>query len=83
MVNSNLSAILAFMGEHWFLTWCLAWPLYFVICGILKAPVVIYSRTLRFLMVRKYGWPTMPNMDADGDIVHPKPEENPKGGAQR
>ena len=41
-----------------------------VIDGICKC----WSRWLRSRNIARHGWPTAPNMDADGDIVHPKQE---------
>lgn len=42
------------------------------IAGIIVKP---WSRFMRMLMVRKHGWPTNPNMDADGDIIEIKKEQ--------
>jgi hypothetical protein len=60
--------LLQFMGEHPFLTFFLVW----VVCHSLVG--VVY-RFFRHLDISKHGWPATPNMDADGDIVHPEPEE--------
>lgn len=43
-----------------------------VISSVLNAIIAIitrpWSRFMRMLMVRKHGWPTNPNLDADGDF---------------
>jgi hypothetical protein len=33
-----------------------------------------YRRKLRSHDIQTHGWPTTPNMDADGDIIHPNKE---------
>lgn len=48
--------------EHYIIT-----PLFLYLCLEVAAKVV--SRTYRVIMVLCRGWPTHPNMDADGDIV--------------
>lgn len=39
---------------------------------IIDMMLKVYGRTIRHLNIRKHGYPTTPNLDADGDIVHPK-----------
>lgn len=46
-----------------------------LLIGELAAKLI--NRLLRTIKVLARGWPTMPLMDADGDIVHPKPPEAP------
>lgn len=76
------SNIYDFMGEHWFLTWCLAWliwPILIVTKAVLTAPFSYpynaYKARLRAMNIAIHGWPTAPLMNADGDIVHPPKEE--------
>lgn len=77
-----MADLLKFAGEHWFLTWCLAWgiwPICWTATSVLSAPFrypyLAYNRRLRSLNIRARGWPTAPLMDADGDIVHPPKDE--------
>lgn len=70
-----------FVWAHPFLTWLLAWgiwPVCWAASAILTAPFrfafMAWNRHLRSLNIRAQGWPTIPNMDADGDIVQPKAE---------
>lgn len=67
------------MASFWlgFWTWATVhWFLSFILfLALLNIPVVFMKlivRTYRFFILMHHGWPTMPNMDADGDIVHPK-----------
>ena len=53
---------------HWFLSFIL----FMALLNIPVAVIKLIARTYRFIILMRYGWPTMPNMDADGDIVHPK-----------
>lgn len=53
---------------------------FFALCvaaGTITAPLrwswMAYNRFLRSKNIAARGWPTAPLMDADGDIVHPKP----------
>ena len=57
--------------------WTLAHPYLTTVIILLSVhmPFKIVSRAFRMIMVCTRGWPTMPLMDADGDIVHPKKEE--------
>lgn len=50
---------------HWFLATI-------VMLSVIQAVVSLVSRTYRVILVLTRGWPQMPLMDADGDIVHPK-----------
>lgn len=34
-----------------------------------KAPWLVVKRALRSRDIQRHGWPTAPNMDADGDLV--------------
>lgn len=43
--------------------------------SILNFVFKIYNRTLRHWNIRKHGYPDGEFVDADGDVVHPKPEE--------
>lgn len=54
-----------FVSEHWLVS------LVAMYC-FLETIEHIFSRSIRMIMVLVRGWPTMPNCDADGDIVHPK-----------
>lgn len=78
-----MESFYAFASENPFLTWFLAWgiwPVCSMITSVLTAPLVCalnaYNRSLRARNIRIHGWPSSPLMDADGDIVHPKPEGN-------
>lgn len=60
--------LLQFMGESPFLTFFLA----LILASVIKYPFVVLKRYLRHRDISKHGWPTTPNMDADGDIVQPE-----------
>ncbi len=34
-----------------------------------KAPWIVLKRAIRSRDIQRHGWPTAPNMDADGDLV--------------
>jgi len=36
----------------------------------------MYNRTLRHWTLRKHGYPMRANIDADGDVIHPKKQED-------
>lgn len=36
----------------------------------------VINRIIRHLNIRSAGWPSAPLMDADGDIVHPKEDDD-------
>lgn len=59
--------IYQFMGENPFLTFFLAWL-------ALHLMGVVYSRTMRAIMVCKNGWPPE-HLDADGDFKPIKENE--------
>lgn len=69
-----MADLFTFMGNHPFLTWCIAWAIW-PICWTIQAPFSLafraYNRALRSRNIAARGWPTAPLMDADGDIVHP------------
>lgn len=77
--------ILAFASQHWFLAWCALWliwaivPLAWVVMTIILAPFRYINRrdarAERTKRILAHGWPTQDLMDADGNIVHPKPPE--------
>ena len=80
--------LLRFMSEHAILAWCLAWPILImayvtvtalarILVKTLYLPLHFYRTTARLVLVLVRGWPTVPNMDADGDIVHPTPAPAP------
>ncbi len=77
-----MADLLSFMGEHPFLTWCLAWGIW-PVCTVLTAPfrcaLGAYRLRIRAANIAARGWPTMPLMDADGDIVHPPVKEEAGG----
>lgn len=56
-----------------FLNWISENPYwsFFVAWILVESLARMWSRAMRMLMVRKHGWPTVPNMDADGDLVYP------------
>ena len=60
-----------FAGEHPLLVFALAC----VISSIIYYPFSLIHRWIRHRNIVAKGWPTMPNMDADGDIVHPENNE--------
>lgn len=67
----------AFVGEHWFLTWCalwLAWGLIFIAYGVVALSYRIVNRLLRTIKVAIRGWPPA-HLDADGDWK-PVPEKS-------
>jgi len=63
-----MSTFLEFASNNPFMTLFLSYIfLYFLVAA--------FNRILRTIKVLVRGWPTAPNMDADGDIVHPKRQE--------
>lgn len=34
-----------------------------------KCPFIVIKRMIRSKDIQRHGWPTAPNMDADGDLV--------------
>lgn len=52
------------------------WLTFFIALLLLDATCKVISRTYRLIMVLTRGWPTAPNMDSDGDIVHPKKDDD-------
>lgn len=68
----------AFADNHPFVAWCMAWGVWAVPVTIsipFTSWVKIRSRRYLSTNIQAQGWPTNPLMDADGDIVHPKPVE--------
>jgi hypothetical protein len=57
-----------FAMEHPIITLIIIWMIF---GGLFK----IVNRFFRHLNIRSRGYPTAPNMDADGDIVHPPEKE--------
>lgn len=53
-----------------FLTFIIICSVYYTIKNILN----YLKRRIRSKDIQARGWPTLPNMDADGDIVHPEKE---------
>ncbi len=56
------SPVIAFLMV-WVLAWAATRPFYFA--------WLAYNRKLRSANIAAHGWPTHPNMDADGDLVFP------------
>jgi hypothetical protein len=58
----------------------LAYPVAIIFTSILNVISSIitltWSRFMRMLMVRKHGWPTNPNLDADGDFKSEEKDTN-------
>lgn len=74
-----MADVLSFAGDHPYLTWFMAWgiwPVCWMLTSVLTAPFTCafraYNRHLRASNIRAHGWPSAPNMDADGDIILPK-----------
>lgn len=58
-------------GSPWlafFMFWIGCWT----VVSIAYVPLKLANRVLRCINIAIRGYPTIPNMDADGDIVHPK-----------
>lgn len=80
-----MADVLNFMGEHWFLTWCLAWglwPVCWALTSIFTAPFNAMLKAHRISRradnIFAHGWPENKLMNADGDIVHPPAPPAPK-----
>jgi hypothetical protein len=58
-----------FMSESPWLTFFLLWL-------VVHHIALVLNRIIRHFNIRKAGWPTAPLMDADGDIIHPKDEDD-------
>jgi hypothetical protein len=58
-------SLLQFASENPWLSFFLSYIILHTLCWVI-------NRILRTIKVLARGWPTMPNMDADGDIVHQK-----------
>lgn len=54
-------------GYTFLIVWVLAWAA----VQPFKLAFRAYNRKLRSANILAHGYPTMPNMDADGDIIHP------------
>ena len=63
--------ILRFVGSHPFLSFLLICAAYYA----WKYPWHVLKRAIRSRDIQKHGWPTAPNMDADGDLVFPDKDE--------
>lgn len=79
----DLSGFWELAKERPFTAWCLAWgvwPLVYLITYVVGLPFNfayrVWNRWLRHRNIMSHGWPTAANMDADGDIVHPKVEKD-------
>lgn len=77
-----MSDFYAFASAHPGLTWLLAWgiwPVCWMIKTILVAPFrypfLAFNRHCRTKNIAAHGWPTNPNMDADGDIVRKESDQ--------
>jgi hypothetical protein len=57
-----------------FLALCIIIATYYAIKAPFVAVQFIWNRYMRSKNIAARGWPTAPNMDADGDIVHPEKE---------
>jgi hypothetical protein len=60
------------MFDHWITATMLLFFLIFMTAAVIE---IIFKCVFRTIKVIFRGWPNMPNMDADGDIVLPKKEE--------
>lgn len=60
-----MSVFIPWLTEHWFLGFVL---IYLLIESCYK----LMGRILRTINIVSHGYPNSLNMDADGDIVHPK-----------
>ncbi len=60
-----MTELLSFADDHPFLV-------FFLALLFLSFTYCVVVRLYRVVMVSIRGWPTAPNMDADGDIVHPR-----------
>lgn len=58
-----------------FLQWCSLW-LWWTPVIMFNSVIKIINRFIRSSNIKAVGWPTNPLMDADGDIVHPKKEDD-------
>lgn len=67
-----------FAREHWFIALLMllivAAAAKTVIVAPFKYSFMAYNRSVRARNIAAHGWPTAP-VDADGDVVYPKPEE--------
>lgn len=77
-----MSGFYAFASAHPILTWLLAWgvwPVCWMVSSVLTSPFSYafkaWNRHCRTKNISSRGWPENPLMDADGDIVHPKSED--------
>lgn len=78
-----MAEVLTVLYSNPFLTWLLAWglwPVCWMLTNVLTAPFAYafraYNRKKRSANISSQGWPTNPNMDADGDIILPQVEED-------
>lgn len=62
--------ILNWATEHYFLTFLLIIILSNSLLVLIRSALI---RTYRFIVILCRGWPTNSLMDADGDIIVPKP----------
>lgn len=65
-----------FMGEHWFIAWCLSWAIwgvFWLIGAICNMIFTLINRLIRMVVVCVRGWPPA-HLDADGGWK-PAPEE--------
>lgn len=77
-----MEAFFNFASNHPILTFFLSWgiwPACWAVTHVLTYPFKVaymaYKMHLRAGNIRAHGWPKTPLMDADGDIMHPKPPE--------
>ncbi len=63
-----MTEFFSFAGDHPFLFVILL----YAITRPFRYAYLAYRYRLRCLNIGARGWPTTPNMDADGDIVHPE-----------
>lgn len=61
-----------FASVNPWLTFFMFWIGCYTIVAPFKIIWLCWNRYLRSKDIQSHGYPTMPNMDADGDIVHPE-----------
>ena len=67
-----MSGLYQFMGDHPIVTVLLAWCAAEVLTAPFKYGFKAYNRRCRSENIKAKGWPSNPNMDADGDLIYPK-----------
>lgn len=52
--------------------------MFIIVCAVyytIKNLIDYFKRRVRSKDIQRHGWPKNPHMDADGDIVYPKEED--------